>query len=365
MSKLLFFVHSLLHFSVVDGLAEVMSVTFFWSHTGDFITSGLYCWRGNGACSEIFFPMICLSISPFSEHAANLGFFCWASLLQFVFSSSLNLHIFTSTFTIAVVPDSWPAFPHCLYNQMDLEKQSFVTARLTWNSPSLWYTRRSFTAVFQGMEVFGRCDFWMNKIAFAVVDFVLFLLSQEAEVLKRKKILILLFVTLQWIFISFCNVNFYAVELQSTLQASLMSALYLGRFLSGNVFFFILRCSSDLTGIYVCEKNSCTDGSCVINKLTGLFKEGCAFIPERNQTAVSSIMYMQSLSSVSTNMWEQISFNETYRYKIWYILLCYIWFNFYVSKSTVMYYYECGTKLTVRWCLNCVYTKITCYGFPS
>lgn len=165
------------------------------------------------------------------------------------------------------------------------------------------------------MEVFGRCDFWMNKIAFAVVDFVLFLLSQEAEVLKRKKIMILLFVTLQWIFISFCNVNFYAVELQSTLQASLMSALYLGRFLSGNVFFFILRCSSDLTGIYVCEKNSCTDGSCVINKLTGLFKEGCAFIPERNQTAVSSIMYMQSLSSVSTNMWEQISFNETYRYK--------------------------------------------------
>uniref|UniRef100_A0A8B9CPF5 Chloride channel accessory 2 n=1 Tax=Anser brachyrhynchus TaxID=132585 RepID=A0A8B9CPF5_9AVES len=61
----------------------------------------------------------------------------------------------------------------------------------------------------------------------------------------------------------------------------------------------VTRCSSDLTGIYVCEKNSCTDGSCVINKLSGLFKEGCAFIPERNQTAVSSIMYMQSLSSVA------------------------------------------------------------------
>lgn len=95
MSKLLFFVHSLLHFSVVDGLAEVMSVTFFWSHTGDFITSGLYCWRGNGACSEIFFPMICLSISPFSEHAANLGFFCWASLLRFfIFAKSAHLHFY-------------------------------------------------------------------------------------------------------------------------------------------------------------------------------------------------------------------------------------------------------------------------------
>ncbi|XP_025972242.2 calcium-activated chloride channel regulator 2 [Dromaius novaehollandiae] len=61
----------------------------------------------------------------------------------------------------------------------------------------------------------------------------------------------------------------------------------------------VTRCSSDLTGIYVCEKKSCTEGSCVINKLTGLFKEGCAFIHERNQTAVSSIMYMQSLSSVA------------------------------------------------------------------
>ncbi|NWX81957.1 CLCA2 regulator, partial [Nothoprocta pentlandii] len=61
----------------------------------------------------------------------------------------------------------------------------------------------------------------------------------------------------------------------------------------------VTRCSSDVTGIYVCEKNSCTEGSCVINKLTGLFKEGCTFIHDRNQTAVSSIMYMQSLSSVA------------------------------------------------------------------
>uniref|UniRef100_A0A8C4W5C3 Chloride channel accessory 2 n=1 Tax=Gopherus evgoodei TaxID=1825980 RepID=A0A8C4W5C3_9SAUR len=61
---------------------------------------------------------------------------------------------------------------------------------------------------------------------------------------------------------------------------------------------FIPRCASDLTGIYICEKKSCTEGNCVINQLTGLFKEGCAFIPERTQTAKSSIMYMQSLSSV-------------------------------------------------------------------
>lgn len=188
---------------------------------------------------------------------------------------------------------------------MDLEKQSFITVHLTWNSPSLWFTRRPFTAVFQGTEAFGRCDFWMNKIASAVVDIVIviFLLSQEAEVLKKEKIndSFCHFAMDIHIFLQ-CFANVYAGGLQSTLQTSLMSALYSGRVLSGNVFFFILRCSSDLTGIYVCEKNSCTDGSCVINKLTGLFKEGCAFIPERNQTAVSSIMYMQSLSSVSTNI---------------------------------------------------------------
>ncbi|XP_077189225.1 calcium-activated chloride channel regulator 2-like isoform X2 [Paroedura picta] len=57
------------------------------------------------------------------------------------------------------------------------------------------------------------------------------------------------------------------------------------------------RCSSDLTGMYVCEKQSCTEGSCVIDKVTGLLKEGCAFIHDKDQNASSSIMYMQSLSS--------------------------------------------------------------------
>ncbi|XP_033006992.1 calcium-activated chloride channel regulator 2-like [Lacerta agilis] len=58
------------------------------------------------------------------------------------------------------------------------------------------------------------------------------------------------------------------------------------------------RCSSDLTGIYVCEKESCTEGSCVIDQATGLLKEGCTFIHDKEQNASSSIMYMQSLSSV-------------------------------------------------------------------
>ncbi|KAM9620015.1 LOW QUALITY PROTEIN: calcium-activated chloride channel regulator 2-like [Morphnus guianensis] len=61
----------------------------------------------------------------------------------------------------------------------------------------------------------------------------------------------------------------------------------------------VTRCSSDLTSIYICEKKACTEGNCVINKLTWLFKEGYAFIPERNQTAELSIIYMRSLSSVA------------------------------------------------------------------
>uniref|UniRef100_F7DXL2 Chloride channel accessory 2 n=2 Tax=Ornithorhynchus anatinus TaxID=9258 RepID=F7DXL2_ORNAN len=60
----------------------------------------------------------------------------------------------------------------------------------------------------------------------------------------------------------------------------------------------VTRCSSNLSGIFVCEKTTCIQGDCVINELTGLFKEGCMFIHNDTQTARGSIMYMQSLSSV-------------------------------------------------------------------
>uniref|UniRef100_A0ABM5G8L8 Calcium-activated chloride channel regulator 2-like n=1 Tax=Pogona vitticeps TaxID=103695 RepID=A0ABM5G8L8_9SAUR len=58
------------------------------------------------------------------------------------------------------------------------------------------------------------------------------------------------------------------------------------------------RCSSGLTGIYVCEKESCTQGNCVIDQVTGLLKEGCVFMHDKDQNASASIMYMQSLASV-------------------------------------------------------------------
>ncbi|XP_027729752.1 calcium-activated chloride channel regulator 2 [Vombatus ursinus] len=57
----------------------------------------------------------------------------------------------------------------------------------------------------------------------------------------------------------------------------------------------VTRCSSDLTSIFVCEKNICTQENCIIHNL---FKEGCMFLHNNTQNATASIMYMQSLSSV-------------------------------------------------------------------
>ncbi|XP_006169759.1 calcium-activated chloride channel regulator 2 [Tupaia chinensis] len=55
------------------------------------------------------------------------------------------------------------------------------------------------------------------------------------------------------------------------------------------------RCSSDITGIFVCEKGLCPQENCIISKL---FQEGCTFIYDSDQNATASIMFMQSLSSV-------------------------------------------------------------------
>ncbi|ERE88791.1 calcium-activated chloride channel regulator 1 [Cricetulus griseus] len=57
----------------------------------------------------------------------------------------------------------------------------------------------------------------------------------------------------------------------------------------------VTRCSSDITGVFVCEKGLCPHENCIISKL---FREGCTFIYNSTQNATGSIMFMQSLSSV-------------------------------------------------------------------
>ncbi|XP_030062590.1 calcium-activated chloride channel regulator 1 [Microcaecilia unicolor] len=61
------------------------------------------------------------------------------------------------------------------------------------------------------------------------------------------------------------------------------------------------RCSANITGIYVpkdCTDASCLSKTCNYNQSTGLYEEGCTFIPNKIQTTTASIMYMQALSEV-------------------------------------------------------------------
>ncbi|XP_018411398.1 PREDICTED: epithelial chloride channel protein-like [Nanorana parkeri] len=62
------------------------------------------------------------------------------------------------------------------------------------------------------------------------------------------------------------------------------------------------RCSETFKGsnlINKCEGDTCTLRSCNIDSKTGLYEEGCLFLPEKDQNVQQSIMYLQSLSSVS------------------------------------------------------------------
>ncbi|NP_001267545.1 chloride channel accessory 1 gene 3 L homeolog precursor [Xenopus laevis] len=58
------------------------------------------------------------------------------------------------------------------------------------------------------------------------------------------------------------------------------------------------RCSADITGTYVkqCQGKTC---NCIRDPQTGLYEDGCVFVPERNQAAKASIMYLQALPSVT------------------------------------------------------------------
>ncbi|XP_006093978.1 calcium-activated chloride channel regulator 2 isoform X1 [Myotis lucifugus] len=57
----------------------------------------------------------------------------------------------------------------------------------------------------------------------------------------------------------------------------------------------VTRCSSDITGIFVCEKGPCPQENCITSEL---FQGGCMFLYNSTQNAAASIMFMQSLSSV-------------------------------------------------------------------
>ncbi|XP_006984809.1 calcium-activated chloride channel regulator 4A [Peromyscus maniculatus bairdii] len=62
------------------------------------------------------------------------------------------------------------------------------------------------------------------------------------------------------------------------------------------------RCSAGITGVnrvYRCQGDSCTSRSCRTNSTTKLYEKSCQFFPDKVQSEKASIMYMQSIDSVT------------------------------------------------------------------
>uniref|UniRef100_A0A8C4VX53 Calcium-activated chloride channel N-terminal domain-containing protein n=1 Tax=Gopherus evgoodei TaxID=1825980 RepID=A0A8C4VX53_9SAUR len=65
---------------------------------------------------------------------------------------------------------------------------------------------------------------------------------------------------------------------------------------SGNASVEATRCSASVTGKYIVQS---TTRKCKYDQQTKLYEAGCKFVPDKTQNAPASIMYMQSLPSVS------------------------------------------------------------------
>ncbi|KAM5256400.1 calcium-activated chloride channel regulator 4-like [Ctenodactylus gundi] len=62
------------------------------------------------------------------------------------------------------------------------------------------------------------------------------------------------------------------------------------------------RCSSRISGVnkfYRCQGGSCVTRNCRTNSTTKLYETGCQFFPDKVQTEKASIMFMQSIDSVT------------------------------------------------------------------
>ncbi|XP_053549080.1 calcium-activated chloride channel regulator 1-like [Bombina bombina] len=73
-------------------------------------------------------------------------------------------------------------------------------------------------------------------------------------------------------------------------------------YIAGNGAVEATRCSLNIRGenlIRQCVGASCTTKTCSVDATTGLFEDGCSFVLDKNQLTQESILYSQSLSSVS------------------------------------------------------------------
>ncbi|XP_066450835.1 calcium-activated chloride channel regulator 1-like [Eleutherodactylus coqui] len=72
-------------------------------------------------------------------------------------------------------------------------------------------------------------------------------------------------------------------------------------YISGNGKVEATRCSADIEGTYRirrCQGTSCKFDTCKIDPKTGLYEEGCLFVPKQFQPVTASLMYMQSIPDV-------------------------------------------------------------------
>ncbi|XP_066450838.1 calcium-activated chloride channel regulator 1-like [Eleutherodactylus coqui] len=72
-------------------------------------------------------------------------------------------------------------------------------------------------------------------------------------------------------------------------------------YISGNGKIEATRCSADIEGAYRirrCQGTSCNVDTCKIDPNTGLYEEGCLFVPKQFQPVTASLMYMQSIPPV-------------------------------------------------------------------
>ncbi|XP_053325158.1 calcium-activated chloride channel regulator 1-like [Spea bombifrons] len=75
-------------------------------------------------------------------------------------------------------------------------------------------------------------------------------------------------------------------------------------YISGDLKVEATRCSTDILGINIknrdqCQGSSCRVKPCYFDPNTGLYEEGCVFVPVKEQLVNASIMYLQALPSVS------------------------------------------------------------------
>ncbi|KAE8610708.1 hypothetical protein XENTR_v10012214 [Xenopus tropicalis] len=69
-------------------------------------------------------------------------------------------------------------------------------------------------------------------------------------------------------------------------------------YIAGNKNIEATRCSADIIGTHIkqCQGKTC---KCARDPQTGLYEDGCVFVPDKNQVPKASIMYLQALQSVT------------------------------------------------------------------